>query len=299
MNKRIIEETNVYMGIDTMQIQSKTQCPLTSKDVPYINRRITLDSASDLYSYRLNPDKADNSLIYKNTDFERVLSFMIVEMSLETPTLTRVDFRIDSFDDNYTQLLKLNRLIIMIVSQEYTMKNRYFSEDFLTLDELTVRAQNHRLELENYNKALEEPNGKVKNRLELRSKNLDGVELTAEKKDLIYNEWLKWTVRLKVKVTKPNFEKIQNTANFFLLERYNRDKQAGKSFTLNEFLYKYSCNIFTRKQLVKFAEAVGIKDPEHFAGNYKKRKKLECFSFKDLELYVQKIVQSGNLFFES
>lgn len=299
MNKKIIEETNVYMGIDTMQVQSEGQSLLTNEDVPYINKSVTVNSNNGIYSYRLNPDKVGLNPIYNNSDFEQAFLLMISEMGLKTPRLTRIDFRLDSFDDStYMQLLKLNRLIIMMMSLDYKLKNRYFSEDFLTLDELTIRAQNTRLELENYNKAVEEPNGDVKSRFELRSKHLENLLICEENTKIVQNEWVKWVVRLTDTITKENFEEVQNTANFYLIKRYAKDKRQGKKFTINEFLYKYGCNIFTRKQLVKFAESIGVKSPEQFASNYKKRKTIEFYSYKDLALYTRKIIAAGNAFFD-
>ena len=293
MNKKILEETNIYMGIDTLQVTSDEESKLTPEQAPYISKIVRVDPDRNTYSYRLNPDKANKHLqIYNSEDFKEIYSFMILEMGFDEPRITRVDFRIDSFDDNFEQLMKLNKLLILLLSQTYKLDNRYQSDDPLTLDDLCIRVQNRKLEVENYNKGLEEPTGNVMNRLELRTKNISDSQL-----EIIHTEFEKWCRRLEKAVTKENFEKLQETSNFYLVKKYNKAK--SDRVTVNEFLYKYSGNVWTRSQLINFFEQIGCKNPAEKAHSYKRRKKIEYFSFRDLEIYVSKIKKAGFDFFEN
>lgn len=289
MNKKILEEINIYLGIDTLQVKSDTQSLL--EQAPYINKTICINADTGAYSYRLNPDKANNDLqIYNYIDYREVCSLMIDEMGLTNPVKTRIDFRVDSFDDNYNQLEKLNKLIILLLSQSYKMDNRYQSDDPLTLDKLCIRSQNHRIEVENYNKGIQEPTGNVQNRIEFRSKNL--IDRTSDKE---YTEFLKWCNRLDKAVTKENFDKLQSIANYYLVVKYKEEQ--SRNVTTSEFLYKYSGNVWTKRQLIDFYSQIGSKNPEQATKNYKNRKGIEFFSFKDLQTYVNKIKQSGDRFF--
>ena len=291
MNKDILNEINIYTGIDTLQIKSDSQSLLPPEQAPYISKTICINTDTGAYSYKLNPDKANgNTQIYNYKDYKEVCSLMITELGLTNPIKTRIDFRVDSFDDNYNQLEKLNKLIILLLSQSYKMDNRYQSEDPLTLDNLCIRSQNHRLEVENYNKSIQEPTGNVFNRIEFRSKHLTDTELEKE-----YAEFLKWCNRLDKAVTKENYLKLQDVANYYLVKKYTEEK--SRLVTVSEFLYKYSSNIWTNHQLIDFYNQIGSKDPINNAKTYKRRKHIEYFSFKDLQTYVDKIKQSGEQFF--
>lgn len=291
MNKDVLNRTNVYMGIDTLQVRSDTQSLLMPKQAPYINKTICLSADTGTYSYRLNPDKAnDNLQIYNYKDYKEVCSLMVTELGLTNLIKTRIDFRVDSFDNNYNQLEKLNKLIILLLSQSYKMDNRYQSDDPLTFDRLCIRSQNHRLEVENYNKAIQEPAGNVQNRIEFRSKNLSSKKVEKERE-----EFLKWCKRLDKAITQNNYLKLQELANYYLVKKYKEEQH--ENVTVNEFLYKYSGNVWTSKQLVDFFEQIGSKNPVNQAKAYKKRKRIEYFSYRDLLTYIDKIKQAGEQFF--
>ena len=293
MNKEILKNINIYVGIDTLQVRSDSESKLTHSEAPYINKTICLNADTGAYSYRLNPDKANDNLnIYNYGDYERICSVMINEMGLENPVKTRIDFRVDSFDNNYAQLEKLNKLIILLLAQCYTLHNRYQSKDPLTLDSLCIRVQSDRLEVENYNKGIQEPMGEVKNRIEFRSKKLSDTDFYKEP-----TEFLKWCSRLDKAVTKENYLQLQNTANFYLVQQYKQEKIENATLTLNEFLHQYRSNIWTRQQLINFFTEIGCKNPIEQAKAYKRRKEIEFFTFKDLRFYIDKIKQAGNDFF--
>lgn len=292
MNRNIINDTSIYLGIDTLQVQSQGASRLTNTTAPYINKTVTVDNDLGVYSYRLNPDKANNNLaIYSNSEFERVFCFMIMDMSIDNPKITRVDFRFDSFEDNFDRLLKLNKVITLLISIIYKMENRYQSKNPLTQDNLTIRVQNHRLEVENYNKGIQEPNGIVKNRLELRSKNLNLIDTK-----MIKAEYDKWIQRLDKAITKENFVSLQKMTNDNLVETYSKEKI---KFTLQEFICRYCDSIYTTRQLSELVEALGVNNPQTFSKNFKRRHNLETFCYKDLALYVNKIKNAGEEFFNS
>ena len=294
MNKNKLLETNVYMGIDTIQVKSDAETAVSRSNAPYISKTLTKDVDSSTVFYKLNPDKAMNTNIYDYSTYNGAVEYMINALELVNPVKTRIDFRIDSFDDNYNDLLKLNKLLILLISEQYKVNNRYESRDPLTLQELTIRVQNERIEVENYNKAIEEPDGDVKSRLEFRSKKLydDTAEAVKEKR-----EFNLWCERLDKSVTAENFDRLQKKLTDILVNEYKKVAQNG--VTVNQFLYKYENSIFTSRQLTEFYSQLGYKDPEQQAKKYKSRHKVEYFSMKNLADYVKKIKSSGAVFFKN
>lgn len=288
MRKNKLNDFEIYLGIDTFSMRSKTETTLKSKDIPFVAENIRKSTRTSMCYYKLNPDKAISQEIYHFSSYKGALKLMNDILQLENPVKTRLDFKIDSFDNNYNALLKLNKLLILLLCEQYRLKNRYESRDPLTLENLTIRAQNSRLEIENYNKAIEEPNGNVKNRLELRAKNLNnGDEET---------EFHKWCERLKKSATPQNFNKVLNKLTSALVDKYNSE---SSKIYVSEFLYKYENSIFSTVQLADFYRRLGYKDPEQQAKKYKRRRKIECFSLRDIQLYIDKITSSGKQFFET
>ena len=298
MNRQKIDYTNIYAGIDTLEVRSENESPLTSEQVSYMGKTIRKDTGTGNTYYKLNPDKAnDNLQIYHYGTYNKVCDNMIYQMELINPVKTRIDFRFDSFDDDtYVKLLKLNKVIILLLSQQYKMDNRYVSYDPLSLEDLTIRVQNDKLEAENYNKALQEPDGDVKSRLELRSKRL--YNSTTDEQGKESTELNKWLDRLDKAVTKDNFYRLQDMINVSLLDKYNTEKDT-KGFKISAFIYKYQDSIFSSRQMTNFFQAVGSANPQQQAKNYKTRNKIEYFSFNDLQFYAKKIKQAGTAFLET
>lgn len=295
MNINKITETNLYTGIDTIEVRSDTEI---ENDMPIdFSPKCTRKNmiTGECY-YKLNPDKGNNGLqIYNSTDYYKAIDYMINILNFENPVKTRIDFRIDSFDNNFEELLKLNKLLILLIAEAYNITNSYDTINPRTLEPLCIRVQNQYIEAENYNKSIEEPDGDVKNRLELRSKKLydDTAENSKE-----YTEFMKWCKRLDKAVTKENFERLQEKLNTALYNRYQIESQQ-RGVTLNEFLYKYQNSIFTSRQMSNFYNMLGYKDPVQSAKRYKQRKSIEYFSYKDICTYVQKIKDSGAGYFET
>lgn len=292
MRKDKLNEVNIYMGIDTIQVRSDTETALCRSEAPYISKTLTKDVDASVYYYKLNPDKALSTNIYDYSTYMGAVNLMFDNLELTNPLKSRIDFRVDSFDDNYISMLKLNKLLILLIAEQYKVNNRYESRDPLTLQELTIRVQNERIEVENYNKAVEEPDGDVKSRLEFRSKKLydDSAEALKEQR-----EFCKWCDRLNKSVTAENFNRLQKKLTNILVNEYMKVIQDG--VTVSQFLYKYENSIFTSRQLIDFYCKLGYKDPAQQAKKYKRRHKIEYFSMKNLTDYVQKIKDCGEDFF--
>lgn len=300
MNRNKIEYANIYMGVDTIQIKSKTAIEFDSDLYPFIHADIVRKSDGSYSYYILNPDKAYQTSIYNSTDYNNSLNYMLDSIALDEPIKSRVDFRFDSFDDNYNELLKLNKLVVLLIANKYKITNRYQSYDPLTNEALTIRIQSKYIEAENYNKGLQEPDGLVKNRLELRSKSLTADIAENEKE---FREFEKWCVRLDKAITADNFNDLINRINISLVDRF-KDWSKLKGHTLSNFITQYENCIFTSRQLENLLTLLNekgltsISNCKESAKKYKKRYGLEFFSLNDLNAYKVKLIESGAGFFE-
>lgn len=288
------------MGVDTIQIKSKTAIEFDSDLYPFIHADIVRKSDGSYSYYILNPDKAYQTSIYNSTDYNNSLNYMLDSIALDEPIKSRVDFRFDSFDDNYNELLKLNKLVVLLIANKYKITNRYQSYDPLTNEALTIRIQSKYIEAENYNKGLQEPDGLVKNRLELRSKSLTADIAENEKE---FREFEKWCVRLDKAITADNFNDLISRINISLVDRF-KDWRKLKGHTLSNFITQYENCIFTSRQLENLLTLLNkkgltsISNCKESAKKYKKRYGLEFFSLNDLNAYKVKLIESGAGFFE-
>ena len=289
-----LANTEMYSGIDTLQIASDSESKGEPELKPYVNSYPSKCLTNGKWHYKLNPDKANNNIgIYQSSDYFEVFNRMIVELKLTNPELTRVDFRFDFFDNNtYNKLWKLNSVLIALITQKYQVKNRYASTDLITCERLTLRAQTQYFQVEYYHKRLQEPKGIVDTRLELRSCRM--TENTDEEQ-----EFYKWRDRLHKIINKDDYELLQAKKNEYLFDLWNDEKEIYCNMSVNEFLSKYIDNIYTLHQLADFYKLLGYKAPKKAASNYKKTKGFETIDIKLLTDYVNKIICSGEQFFDS
>ena len=165
---------------------------------------------------------------------------------------------------------------------------------------MTIRIQSKYIEAENYNKGLQEPDGLVKNRLELRSKSLT-ADIAENGKE--FREFEKWCVRLDKAITADNFNDLISRINISLVDRF-KDWRKLKGHTLSNFITQYENCIFTSRQLENLLTLLNEKDLtsisncKESAKKYKKRYGLEFFSLNDLNAYKVKLIESGADFFE-
>lgn len=296
MTKNKVTELNIYMGIDTLQLTSAIPAQADNiNNFDFVSTKVDTDKELKKYSYKVNPDKANKELIYNADDYFRTLAYITETMQIVDPIKTRIDFRFDSFADDYNEFLKLNKLLLLLLSEEYKIENRYESTDFLTLDKLTIRIQNQYLEVENYNKKIQEPNGIVCNRLELRSKKLYDCSNEAEKE---YDNFYSWVERLNKSATKANFEKVTDGLNRYILQHIQNEQQQH-NYTTYELLCRYENCILTSYQArLLFSKIAEYKDSKRSAFQWLNSRNIDYFTFADIQQYIKRIEEAGTDFFQ-
>lgn len=293
MNKYNFE---LISGIDTLEITSPSyvigEYPFITHDS---SRRITQTDGEEKYRYRFNPN---NTLIDVSTfdGYKMAFDYMIKTSGVKSPVKTRIDYCFDTYKGNYSDTFKRDKLLLLLIAIQYDLDNRYESIDMLTAEKKTLRVANQRIEVEAYNKALQEPHGYIKSRLEFRSKKLYDED-AEESKEL--RELDKWFIRIANSTTSTNFDRLVHELNVNLILRYHEEVSKKSITTSTEFVTKYADFIFSTRQLVDLYRRMGYKNPNSQASKYKKAHKIEFFSLNDMRKFAKAIRNSAALFVET
>lgn len=294
MKKEKINAIQLFSGVDTLEIRTEKEIdPKGQAD--FVPKECRKNNKSGAYFYKLNPDKYSGTQIYNRTAFVNAVNEMFDYLQIDNATITRIDFRFDSFQDDFEELKKLNKFLIMLVAYDNQFKNCYESINPLLLKPLCIRSQNQYLEIDNYNKGIEEPTGNVMNRLELRSKKLYS-NVNADTKDL--HEFEKWLKKLKTAISKTNIALLEDKLNESLIRRFAEERKHN-TFTNNELFCKYQSSIFSREQMINLCTQLGYKNPNAQIQAYKQRKGIELISHKNLKDYLQILESSFVRFAET
>ena len=294
MKKEKLKAIQLYAGVDTFEIRTEKEIqPKGQAD--FVPKECRKNTKSESYFYKLNPDKYSGTQIYKRTDFVNAANGMFDYLKIDNATITRIDFRFDSFQDDFEELKKLNKFLIMLVAYDNHFKNCYESINPLLLEPLCIRSQNQYYEIDNYNKGIEEPTGNVMNRLELRSKKLYS-NVNADTKDL--HEFEKWLKKLKTAISKTNIALLEDKLNESLIRRFAEERKHN-TFTNNELFCKYQSSIFSSEQMINLCTQLGYKNPKAQMQAYRQRKGIELISHKNLQDYLQILESSFVRFAET
>lgn len=287
-----MKNLKTYASIDTIEIMTTTYIEPNKFDfiTHDSSRRITTDSDEQKYKYRINPDKNTGFDTSCYDGYKVCIDNIYAKTKFDSPVKTRIDFRFDNYDVEYEDCYKINKLLILLIANQYKVKNTYQSTDMFNNKVKTLRIQNKRFEIEFYDKSAEEPDSLIKTRLELRSKAL--YDNTGEELDHLRT----WTTRLKKVCDAEEMDKLTAKLNDNLIERYAELKAKQQVTNASEFVTKYSDSIFTRRQLIDLYKALGVKSAEVMATKYQKTHQIEFFRVAKLTAYVDGILNSAMLF---
>lgn len=329
MQPDLIKNHDLLMGVDTLSVSSKSNKHFDKEKYPYIYNTVSRSANGDIYNYRINPDKYDKSRaksdlgIYDFTEYSEIMKKIFEKTVLDEPRKTRIDLRFDSFSENsFEKMLKLNKFFVLLVAHSENLKNKYQSKDPVELWDLTVCVGNHAIELENYNKALQEPTGAVTNRLEARSKRLpDTPEELKEQ-----TAWLQWKAIFRRATTRNNLDGFlkrvnNNLIRIFPTYRYEQMtktnhngeilKEKSFEYILNQFILTYRNTLYTQKQIIaliqelKRGEAAekgeSCQDFTKYArAKYKYLKDnypFDLYTLQNVKDYLKKLSETADLFF--
>lgn len=289
----ICNETQINIpvcGIDTIEIISDKESKADLSTLLFVHSASRVRLADNKMKYVVNPDKANgNRTITSYSEYQKVFEMMIEKMELTNPSISRIDYRFDRYSGNYKDSLKLNTALLLLLSQEYKVRNKYSSKDLLTAEDLTIRIQNKYFESEYYNKRIESPNESIESRLELRTKCLaDGADEV--------NELDLWFARIDKAVTRTKYRELLETINYHLILEYKSEKESNPSIKPNEFLYEHRSRIFSRNQLKEFYSKLGYGNPNEAAKKFISRRNVETVSYKEIQDYINVLIIASETF---
>ena len=279
-----IQNLQLEGGIHTFELMTSQVPELIPEDLrPCVKvKNYTLDTHTGEYSFKaiINPNKY-SGYISCFSDFKKISQDILLRLGIDNYTIKRVDFRLDSREDNYNELLKINKILILLLGFKYKT-SRYQSIEPLSLDQLTIRIQNSSFEVENYNKKLQSDGlDEVQNRLELRKKRLYYIDLNELEATALY-----WKIRLANCLI--YYNSLQKMCNDALLKRWKQEKEVQVN-TQTEFIRKYQQNIFTCTQLKELLSAMGIENSQKAAYNLAYTNQIQYISPQNIDTYIEKI----------
>ena len=329
MKPDLINNLDLLMGVDTLSVSSKSNKHFDKDKYPYIYNTVSRSANGDIYNYRINPDKYDKSRaksdlgIYDFAEYSETMKQIFEETVLDEPRKTRIDLRFDSFSEqSYEKMLKLNKFFVLLVAHSEKLKNKYQSKDPIELWDLTVCVGNHAIELENYNKAIQEPTGAVTNRLEARSKRLpDAPEELKEQ-----TAYLEWKAIFRRATTRNNLDgflqrvndsliRIFPTYRFEQMTKINHNgeivKEKSFEYILNQFILTYRNTLYTQKQIIALISALKRGEAAETGERYgdfmqyakakykylKDNYPFDLYTLQNVKDYYKKLCLTADLFF--
>lgn len=288
-----IDTAVMVAGIDTNAVKSPTYYEGTY--IAFSHDATRTRTRNGDYIYRLNPANTgiDTSNIF---GYCEAMNKIMEDTDLENPIKSRIDFKFD-LDSDYCVHYKLMSLFIELIATCYDIDNVYDSNHKRSAKKLTVRAQpkHGEFEIEYYNKAMQEPDGFIPARLELRSKKLYKCECSETEKEI--HAWNVWQERMHKAIDREVFDRLVNSKNDELIQRYSEERQTGETATFEEFVHDHRNDIYTKRQFIDLAIRCDVDRPECALRNYRKTHKLRFFSERQVKHLVKILEKSMQMFF--
>lgn len=295
-----LKQLNIVSSVDTLSIITPEQYNQLPEGVEDIGHRTLSNSSTELTSLKINPNKYAGYEIYHFYDFRSKMSELLKEAGISKFWHARVDFRFDSFqpESRYDKVEKVNRALIMCYYyQNPISKNLYETKHGWNRQRLSYCYKASTVELEFYNKEIEEPDGSVLSRFEVRSKRL------GELKDIFFMDrpyYLaqRWKAQLSDCVDA--YSAMQREQNKVLYQQYIDGKEKGIYNSPADFVQKNTDYIFTGEQMDELFSMMGAADPKRARYNFIARhKKLDVKFIKasNLAQYVDYLCSCLDAFF--
>ena len=292
MNKAKLDNYSPTASIHTVQINSQQLPTVAAGDRAFIKTYCKLDNRSGEITSRniINPHNFTTEELLSYSQFTETMHEITAQTGLDEYSYSRIDIRLDSYEDNYSEYFKLNCLLLGLFSMIYKFKNDEptVSAGLYTRDECGVYVKNQTIAIDYYNKKKESRDRyPCKARLEFRELRANGK--TPEQ---IAACWYSRLDRLLV-----NFEALQTKCNKKLFTHYENwlavnDADNTNRDLLTAFIRENKSVIFTKRQLEVFCKMCGVKSPESRAKNIKKTCGIECFSANNVQTYINIVKES-------
>ncbi len=282
MNKDFFNNYQLTAGIHTISIKTSDDF----NEMPEMSKPSLLYN-TDMKTIKINLNKT-NGFITSFAEYQDKLNTMLHLAGITDYKITRVDMCFDNYDRrHYLQYAKLNRLLISMIAQAYTVQNIYKTVDLFTTKQLSVAIKNpNSFEVENYDKVRESMGKDItKSRFEIRSLRMADKDIVSE-----FNQ--KWDLRFNTAIN--HFEDTLQRYNNSIFEDYI-DEPMLKWTT---FFLMHRNRIFTKQQAIDLLKMMNIPNPEVCYKYFKKRYRLETYTINDVQYILNEIKRARAVFFE-
>ena len=278
----------------------------TFNGVTYCTQKIDGDTGELITKFRFNPETYNGDKVENLELFHKLLYRLMCDIGIgNNYIITRLDFALDDYNNQFDELAKLNRFLLSLLSISKDMENRYESNDFVKLTNLNIKVVNKSksFEVEAYNKknevARQGKHTKIETRLEFRRKGLDGNHY---KNDVFSDTANEWLADLQTAIKTDTIHSLEDIVNEALLNHYistqsqygGKRAVSGSIRNINLFIQSHQQYIYSKRQLIKLYELLEVDKPRQHADNYKRNYRVEFFSMKDINRYVEIIRKAVN-----
>lgn len=303
---------NLIGKIHTVEVVSRFIDPeqfrvlKTFNGVTYCTQKIDGDTGELITKFRFNPETYNGDKVENLELFHKLLYRLMCDIGIgNNYIITRLDFALDDYNNQFDELAKLNRFLLSLLSISKDMENRYESNDFVKLTNLNIKVVNKSksFEVEAYNKknevARQGKHTKIETRLEFRRKGLDGNHY---KNDVFSDTANEWLADLRTAIKTDTIHSLEDIVNEALLSHYistqsqygGKRAVSGSIRNINLFIQSHQQYIYSKRQLIKLYELLEVPEPRKHADNYKRNYRVEFFSMKDINRYVEIIRKAVN-----
>lgn len=276
-----MRNTTGLITVDTVQLNTPQE---PAQIIKGLHARQSRNGNTGDLELILNPNKyADtDQLFYRDTCINS-LGYMIDEMDISQFKISRVDLAYDTYAaGDYGLYCKLNRLLLSLIANKYKCYNAYASSDFWNDDIISLKIKSRQFDIENYDKSLQEPDGKTANRFEIRVKNIYIPDVLQA---IAYAENKALTIIDKA-VTKDNYNAVVDRFTYNILLKIS---EAEDKEEVNDILVSKSHILINTNQITQIFEAVDYYNPAKKAERFINKKHIEKISFNMVKNYAEDI----------
>lgn len=290
-----VEVVSRFIDVEQFRVLKKIN------GVTYCTQKIDSDTGELITKFRFNPRTYNGDEVESLELFHKLLYRLMCDIGVgNNYIITRLDFALDDYNNQFDELAKLNRFLLSLLSISKDMENRYESNDFVKLTNLNIKVVNKSksFEVEAYNKKIEAARQgkrtKIKTRLEFRRKGLDSNHY---KNDVFSDTANEWLADLRTAIKNDTIHLLEDIVNEALLNHYistqsqygGKRAVSGSIRNINLFIQSHQQYIYSKRQLIKLYELLEVPEPRKHADNYKRNYRVEFFSVKDTNRYVEMI----------
>lgn len=234
----------------------------------------------------INLNKHTNKKITKYSEYKTELNQLMLDNDIRNFKYKRFDLAINFYaEESFVNYYKLNNYLLNLISCKYKVRNNFATADILVNDNHSIAVKNDMFQVEYYDK-FKESNGTdaVKTRLEFRKLRMNTKNSLTSEPIALCDYWCKLLDSLPEEQNKL-IEEVNNK----LVEKYFKYETHEKQWkNIDTFINCHTFSIFSSVQLADLYTKFGVPEQRvnNKVKNYKRKHKIEFFSLKELNLYI-------------